>query len=257
MNIFNTDWAHSPQTELSLSLVLVLFAISASAGQQPRSQSTPVQKPAADSTQPKYLKAFVIDDRLSVLRREPRLQSEVLHRLRLGRQVFIVGTSSHRSDQPKFYRVAVTRRTRGWIHASALAVPGRAGDDQRILYLIEHNTEGFERIVLCRLLAQQFPRSRLVPHAMYLSGQEADRLAQTLSQRAQRRLASISMSGIKLRDYYLSDVGLDRLSKLGVTFNYDESSGEFVYDGKVYRELIKRFPNSEEAKLARERLRTD
>ena len=92
---------------------------------------------------------------------------------------------------------------------------------------------------------------------MYLSGQEADRLAQTLSQRAQRRLASISMSGIKLRDYYLSDVGLDRLSKLGVTFNYDESSGEFVYDGKVYRELIKRFPNSEEAKLARERLRTD
>lgn len=262
MNIFNV---RSRPAESALASMFILFAVSACGYQQPRSQSTHLQKSGAnnkgpsspDSLQPKYLKAFVIDDRLSVLRRESRLESEVLHRLRLGRQVFIVGTSTPRLEQPRFYRVAVTRRTRGWIHASALGVPGRPGDDQRILYLIEHNTEGFERIVLCRILAQQFARSRLIPRAMFLFGKEADRLAQTLSQRAQRRLASVSTIGTKLRDYYLSDVGLDRFTKLGVIFNYDESRGEFVYDGKVYRELIRRFPHSEEAKLARERFASE
>jgi len=266
--IFNTSVGIKLlRCKLTLGIIVVLFAFSliGSGKHQPRSQPAQVQTTApnkvpsssSDSQQAKYLKAFVIDDRLSVLRRDPRLQSAVLHRLRLGRQVFIVGTSGARSDQPKFYRVAVTRRTRGWIHASSLAVPGRAGDDQRILYEIEHNVEGFERILLCRLLTQQFARSRLMPRAMYLFGQEADRLAQTLSERAGRRLASVSTSGTSLRDYYLSDVGLDRFSKLGVIFNYDESRSEFAYDGKVYRELIKRFPHTDEAKLARQRLESN
>jgi hypothetical protein len=263
----NTMKPNQLQYDLALAVIVMLVTIPSIASGKPqqRSKPTEVQKSVAKKFSssspnlqpPKYLKAFVIDDRLSVLRREPRLQSEALHRLRLGRQVFIVGASGPRSDQPKFYRIAVTRRTRGWIHASGLAVPGHAGDDQRILYEIEHNAEGLERILLCKLLAQLFAHSRLVPRSMYLFGQEADRLAQTLSQRAQRRLASVSMSGTNLRDYYLSDVGLDRFSKLGVIFNYDDSRGEYVYDGKVYRELIKRFPHTDEAKLARQRLESN
>jgi hypothetical protein len=41
---------------------------------------------------------------------------------------------------------------------------------------------------------------------------------------------------------------------LGVVFDFNESTHEFVYDGKAYREVIKRFPSSEEAALAFQRL---
>lgn len=202
----------------------------------------------------KYLKAFVINDRLSALRREPGLQSEVIRRLRLGHAVFIVGTRNPKAGQPRFCRVAVTRRTRGWIHESALAIQGRAGEDQHILKLVEGNTDGVDRITLCRILNAHFRHSRLVPRAMLLLGEEAERAAETLSQRAHRRLAEVHGADVRLRDYYLSDAGLDRYSKLGVVFDFNESTGEFVYDGKAYREVVRRFPGGEEARLARERL---
>src|SRR6266850_3732632 len=60
-----------------------------------------------------YQKAFVIDDRLSALRRQPGLQSEVIRRIRLGHAVYVVGASSG-AGHPRFCRVAVTRRARGW-----------------------------------------------------------------------------------------------------------------------------------------------
>src|SRR5262245_630321 len=72
-----------------------------------------------------FLKAFIIDDRLSALRREPSLHSQVLRRLHLGRSVYVIRGSS----REHFYRVAVSRRTRGWIHESALAIQGRTGED--------------------------------------------------------------------------------------------------------------------------------
>jgi hypothetical protein len=202
---------------------------------------------------PAFKKAFVLDDRLSALRRKPDLQGEVIRRLRLGHAVYIVGTSKLLGGNPRFCRVAVSRRTRGWIHESALAVPGRAGEDQRILTLIEA-TEGTDRIILCRLLSQSFSHSRLLPRTMLLLGEEAERIAGTLGQRTRRRLAEVRGAVADPRDYYLSDAGLDRYSKLGVVFDFNESTAEFVYDGKAYRDLVKRFPKSEEAALARERL---
>jgi alpha-aminoadipate carrier protein LysW len=108
--------------------------------------------------------------------------------------------------------------------------------------------------MLCRLLNEHFSRSRLVPRAMLLLGEEAERAAHTLSQRAHRRLAEVPGADVRLRDYYLSDAGLDRYSKLGVVFDFNEATGEFVYDGKAYRELVRRFPGGEEATLARQRL---
>jgi len=245
---------------LGVGGTLMLVVISPSnfyGGQLPASGSAPYVKGSATKTAAArvvYQKAFVIDDRLSALRREPGLQSEVIRRLRLGHAVYIVGGRSG-AGQPRFCRVAVTRRTRGWIHSSALAMHGRAGEDQRIMTLIENASDGLDRIGLCRLLIERFGQSRLVSRALLLLGEEADHAAETLTQRARKRLAEVQMAdATRLGDYYLSDAGLDRYSKLHIVFDFNESIAEFVYNGRAYRDIVRHFPDREEATLARQRL---
>jgi hypothetical protein len=85
-------------------------------------------------------------------------------------------------------------------------------------------------------------------------GEEAERVAEILSQRTRRRLGEVRSAVAEVRDYYLSDAGLDRYSKLGVVFDFHDSTGEFAYDGKAYQDVIRRYPRSDEAKLARQRL---
>ena len=250
----------------TLTFILLLTGPINIAAQQ-KSQRAPRVSPLSPAQQPierpRFIKAFIIDDRLSALRRAPHLQSMVIRRVRLGQSVYIVGTphlntAGGRADetrgQPKFYRVAVTRRTRGWMHASALAIQGRAGEDQRIMALIESSKDPVERITLTRIIIERFGRSRLIPSAMLLLANEAEHVARTLSQRTRRRLADAGQSEASLRDYYLSDAGLDRYSRLGIAFDFNESTGEFAYDGDAYRELVRRFPGSEEASLARQHL---
>lgn len=204
----------------------------------------------------RLVKAFVVDDRLSVLRREADIRSQVVQRLRLGRPVYIIGSSSGVGGQPKCYRVAVTRRTRGWIHNSAVAIPGRAGEDKRLFQLAENASDGFDRIALCLLMTENFRSSPLVPKALFAIAAEAERVAPVLSRRAAKRAATIDprTAHAGLRDYYLNDAVLDRYSKLRVSFDFDEAAGQYVYDGWAYRTIIKRFPASEAAKIARERL---
>ena len=238
-----------------MGFLFVLLIVSNSAAQvtqQARGAAT-----GSTSTAPgwsPYPKAFIIDDRLSALRREPKLQSEVIRRIRLAQRVFIVGINKPKGTEPLFYRVAVTRRTRGWIHASAVATPGRRGEDQRLMSLIAQTTDGIDKITLCRIVIERFPQSRFVPSAMLLLGEEAERAADTLSQRTRRRLAEIRGAEASLRDYYLNDAGLDRYSRLGIVFDFDETTGQFAYNGKAYRDILRRFPHVEEAKLARQRL---
>lgn len=239
------------------TLITLLVCASNSVAQQvPQrtSRADPSRSPQAKAAGPRYLKAFVINDRLSALRRGPSIQSEVIRRLRLAHPVYIVSISKAKPGQPRFCRVAVTRRTRGWIHASALAVQSRAGEDQRIMTLIEETSDGVDKITLCRIIIERFARSRLVPRALLLLGEEGERAATTLSQRTRRRLAEVPATDASLRDYYLSDAGLDRYSRLGIVFDFNESTGEFVYDGKAYREIVRRFPGGEEARRARQRL---
>lgn len=238
-------------------IFILLMSISNSLGPQTPKGGGATSSAAGSTQAPaarvNYLKAFVIDDRLSALRREPGLQSTVIRRLRLARAVFIIGAGKPKNGQPKFCRVAVTRRTRGWILESALAVKGRRNDDQRIMTLIE-GTDGVDKITLCRILTEHFTRSRLVPRAMLLLGEEAERAAETLTQRTRRRLGEVRGAIASPRDYYLSDAGLDRYSKLGVVFDFNESTAEFVYNGKAYREVTGRFPDCAEAGLASQRL---
>jgi hypothetical protein len=240
----------------TLTVILVLSSSAAAAKLQAQRATdvgrTSNLQPSAGHV--RLLKAFVIDDRLSALRREPSLQSVVIRRIRLAQPVYLVSTPHTKAREQKFIRVAVTRRTRGWILASALAVPGRAAEDLRIMALVENSNDPIDRITLCRIIIEGFGRSRSVPRAMLFLAGEAERVATTLSQRTRRRLADLRGSEASLRDYYLSDAGLDRYSRLGIVFDFNESSGEFSYDGKAYRELVRRFPGAEESKLARQRL---
>lgn len=239
----------------SASLIILLVCASSAAAQVTQPAAGGIAgSPQEPPGRPHYSKAFVIDDRLSALRREPRIKSEVIRRLRLAHPVFIVDINKGKSGEPTFCRVAVTRRTRGWIHASALAVQNRAGEERRIMTLVENSSDAVDRITLCRLVIGHFNKSRLVPRAMLLLGEEAERVAKTLNQRARRRLAEVRGTGASTRDYYLSDAGLDRFSRLGIAFDFDESTGEFIYDGRAYRDILRRFPQSEEAQFARQRL---
>ena len=207
-------------------------------------------------SRPRFIKAFVVDDRLSALRRNAEVKSPVIHRLRIGRPVFIFASKTSGPDRPKFYRVAVSRRTRGWIHEAALAVPGRAGEDERFMKLIQNTSDGIDRIALCRLFLEHFNRSALAPRALLAIGEEADRAAATLTRYARKRLKELDEKdgNASLRDYYLNDSGLDRYSKLQVAFDFKDSTAEYSYDGKAYREIIRRFPDSKEARIARARL---
>jgi hypothetical protein len=239
----------------ALFIAALLFLASTASAQGDASRKEKHLNSPAPLSRPRLTKAVVVDDRLSALRREADIKSQVINRLRPGRPVFIIESKGGLNDRPRFYRVAVTRRTRGWIHESALAIPGRPHEDERLMKLIIDARDGLDRIALCMLLLKHFNRSSLAPRALLALAKEADRASLTLTQHARKRLKDLDESGSRnLRDYYLSDSGLDRYSKLGIAFDYKPAAPEFVYDGSAYREILKRFPHSREAQLARERL---
>lgn len=203
-----------------------------------------------------FVKAVVIDDRFSALRREPSLQSEVIHRLRLGHTVYVIHPGNDETSHSAFFRIAASRRTRGWIYRTAIAVQGRAGEDQRIMKLIEGTSDGLDRIALCRILIERFGQSPLVPRALLIMGDEGESAAETLTQRARKRIteSAAASASSRLRDFYLNDSTLDRYSKLRIVFDFNEQTREYIYDGRAYRDLLSRSPHSEEALLARQRL---
>jgi N-acyl-D-aspartate/D-glutamate deacylase len=118
--------------------------------------------------------------------------------------------------------------------------------------LIESASDGLDRIAMCEFFLEHFGRSPRASRVLLAMAQEADRAATTLSRRARKRLAKLDEESP--RDYYLNDPGLDRYSKLRVKFDFNPSTTEYVYNGQAYREIIKRFPASDEAKRARQRL---
>jgi hypothetical protein len=133
-------------------------------------------------------------------------------------------------------------------------VPHRAGEDERVLSLADAADNGLDRIALCRLLSDHFNRSPLISRALLRLAEEAERAAASLTARARRRLSGLGLDERGAREYYLSDTGLDRYSRLGVGFDFDEAAARYVYDGQAYRDIIRRFPRSPEARTARERL---
>jgi hypothetical protein len=242
---------HRPTTSLTTGIRVVFFfalAVPAFAQSEPATAGVKSQ-----TGQAQFIKAFVIDERLSALRQAADLHAPVLKRLRIGRAVYI---TSSKSGSSEFYHVAVTRRTRGWIHQGAIALPGRAGEDGRVMQVIEDTGDGLDRIALCQLFLQRFSRSRYGPRALLLLAEEAERAAASLTQHARHRLKTLDeqKNGASTEAYYLNDPGLDRYSRLRIAFRFDASQTRYAYDGRAYRDLLRRYPQSAEAETARRRL---
>ncbi|MBA3247104.1 MAG: hypothetical protein H0T63_03365 [Pyrinomonadaceae bacterium] len=199
-------------------------------------------------------RAVVVDERLAALRDEPRLTAALVRRLGRGRQVSLIGPM-RQSDGVNFYRVAVTRRTRGWLPAESLAMPSRAGDDERLLRLLRAS-EDFDRIARARLFLDIFSRSPLRPAVLSALGAAAEAAAVKLTRDAARRLdeAEMKSSGAPVQAFYLNFNGLDRYHKQGVIFTFDRMTKQFHYDGAAWREIVRRYPRSSEAAVARKRL---
>lgn len=193
-----------------------------------------------------------MDEQFSALRREPTLRGRILHRLRVGRRVAVLN-ERRQAEGAVFYRVAVTRRTRGWIHERAIVMPARRNDDRHLLDLIER-AAGFRRLQLAWILIAHFERSPLRPRALLILAEEAERAAQELTAQLRRKFRDLDATPALRRQLYLNDASLDRYNRVGITFEYEESADRLRYDGWAYRELLARHPQSAEAIVARERL---
>jgi len=193
-----------------------------------------------------------VDEQFSALRREPTLRGRILHRLRVGRRVAVLN-ERRQAEGAVFYRVAVTRRTRGWIHERAIVMPARRNDDRHLLDLIER-AAGFRRLQLAWILIAHFERSPLRPRALLILAEEAERAAQELTAQLRRKFRDLDATPALRRQLYLNDASLDRYNRVGITFEYEESADRLRYDGWAYRELLARHPQSAEAIVARERL---
>ena len=194
--------------------------------------------------------AVVVDERLAALRESPTLSGKLIQRLRRGRLIAIRGVTER--DGVAFYRVNVTRRTRGWLQREAVSSPTRDGDDRRLYQLILASEE-FDRIVRARLFLDFFPRSPLRPTVLLIYALAADVAAEKLSREAQRRLEAkeIEASGAPERSFFLNYVGLDRFNRQGIRFEFEPGEKRLRYDGAAWREILRRYPRSLEAEKAR------
>ena len=203
--------------------------------------------------------AVVVDERLAALRSTPDLSGALVRRLGRGRLVAIRGSRTT-SDGVVFLLVNVTRRTHGWIQREAVASAARAGDDRRVLDLI-NASEGFDRIVRARIFLDYFTRSRLRPQVLLLLSDAAEEQAAKLSRDAAQRLKEVadtadtpSATRAPQFTYFLNYSGLDRYNRQRILFTFDRTTRRFHYDGASLRELLRRYPNSPEATEARKRL---
>jgi hypothetical protein len=198
--------------------------------------------------------AIIFDERFSALRAQPDVKAPLEQRLRRGRVVGILGAIKSASGA-RFLRVAVSRNTRGWILADAVVRPGRIADAARLMKLIEETSDDFTKARLARLCAREFRSTEFAPRALIILGETAERAAERLTRDAKRRMDEDEIGERSDRTlYFLNFTGLDRYNRIGVTFDYDQASDRIVYDGRAYRELLRRYPQSPEAKTLREKL---
>lgn len=194
--------------------------------------------------------AIVVDERLAAVRATPQLTGRLVRRLSRGRLV-AVRSMRISPDGITFALVNVTSRTHGWIQREAIVSSSRAGDDRRLLGLIQRS-EGFERISRARIFLDHIPRSPLRPTVLLLLGDTAEDAAEKFSKSVSRRMHDLGDA--PEFTYYLNYTGLDRYNRLRITFLFDQSTKRFHYDGAAWREVIRRYPKSREAAEARKRL---
>jgi hypothetical protein len=226
----------TPILTISLNLIAVTF-ISA----QPRKQFVPGRR------------AIVFDERLSALRAQPDVKATLEQRVRRGRRVGIIGATKGK-DGASYLRVAISRNQQGWMLADAVLRPGNAQDGERLLKLLAETRDDFVKTRLARFCADEMRAAEIAARCLLILGETAERAAERLTRDAQRRVGDEEPSaGLSKRGYFLNYVGLDRYNRAGVTFDFNEAGEKIVYDGAAYRELLRRYPRSAEAKAAQER----
>jgi len=198
--------------------------------------------------------AIVVDARLAALRAAPNPSASLLRRLGRGRFVSIRG-SQRTTDGLLFHRVAINRRTSGWLQGEAVVAGWHPNDDERLLNLITGPDE-FERAARAKIFLDTFPRSPLRPAVLLRYSQAAEEAAEQLTRSAQRQFTrnEVPENGAPLFSYFLNYNGLDRYNRQGVKFVFDESTKTFHYDGAALREILRRHPQSKEAEDARKML---
>jgi hypothetical protein len=224
--------------KLAPCLLLILFAASTIFAQR---------KPPAGGRL-----AIVVDERLAALRATPQLNGRLVRRLSRGRLVAVRSMKTG-ADGITFFLVNVTSRTHGWIQREAVVSPSRAGDDRRLLSLIEYS-QGFDRISRARIFLDHFPYSPLRPEILLLFGDTAEEVAAKLTTDAARRMKE-DLGDAPEFSYYLNYTGLDRFNRQRVGFVFDKSTKRFHYDGAAWRELIHRYPKTSQAGEAEKRLK--
>jgi hypothetical protein len=198
--------------------------------------------------------AVVVDERLSALRSTPQLTGKLLRRLGRGRLVAIRAIKRSQ-DGIFFFLVNVTARTHGWIQREAVVSASRPGDDQKLLGLIQASTD-FDRIARAQIFLDQFSHSPLRAGVLLLFGDAAEEAAGRLSRDASRRINEREMrsSDAPAFSYFLNYSGLDRYNRQGVGFVFDGTTKRFHYDGRAWREIVRRYSNTPQATEARKRL---
>jgi len=229
-----------------------LFAISVSA-QTKRPSAAPKAKAVATRSPEIGQWAVVGDETLSVLRKNPSLFSESVHRMQRGRRVQITGVSE--ADGVKFYKVTVPPTNFGWVQSDAVFGKFRPSDEERLAKLVQAS-DGFEQIETADLFFELFPASTFRPAILLLFGDLLEEVASKLSKDSNSRLNRKEMAATAApqHSYYLNFVSLDRYRKLGITFLFNSSSRQFHYDGASWKEIIAKFPESTEAAEAQRRL---
>jgi hypothetical protein len=195
--------------------------------------------------------AVVVDERLSALRATPQLSGKLIRRVGRGRFVAVKGMKSN--DGVVFYRVSLSSRTHGWMQREAIVSATQPGDDKRLLSLILSSSD-FDRITRARIFLELFPRSKVRPQVLLLLGDSAEEAAVKLTRDAARRLIPPKESFAPEFSYYLNYTGLDRYNRQNIRFTFDSTTKQFHYDGAAWLELIRRYPLSPEAAIAKQRL---
>jgi hypothetical protein len=235
-------------------LLLSFFLVTSASGQRRRPVVQPrpkpqLQKPATESG----TTAVVVDETLSLLRKNPSLFSEALQRMHRGRRVQVLGTAE--GDGVKFFKIAVPPNEFGWVQADAVFGPFRPYDEERLARLMQAAT-GFDQIEIAVEFFKIYPNSKFRPPVLLLFGDLLEEVAAKLTADAARKLKRPEMAatGAPLHSYFMNFVSLDRYRKLGITFLFNPSARAFHYDGASWKDIISKYHDAPEAAEARKRL---
>ncbi|GIU81133.1 MAG: hypothetical protein D6687_10360 [Acidobacteria bacterium] len=194
----------------------------------------------------------VIDERLSVIRDAPSPYAFPIQRMRRGRVVVLKAVQN--VDGVKYYQIQAGNIS-GWVQSDAFVIAGEKSEEMRLLRLIQ-GSKGFDKIERVALFLKHFPNSDLRSAALLLFGDLLEEAAENLSKEASRRLDQVEMrsSSARIESFYLNYSGLDRYRRLGAVFLFNPKTKSYHYDGQAWKEILDKYPNSQEAKEAKQRM---